>query len=155
MTPQRKKRLALVALIVMGVGVSAALALSAFRENMLFFFSPSQILAGEAPTGYAIRIGGLVGKGSVQRQPGSLKVRFVVTDTVKSIPVVYSGILPDLFREGQGIVALGRLGSDGVFTADEVLAKHNEKYMPPEVKQAIATAQGGGTMRQHPGGRIE
>ena len=111
--------------------------LNAFQSNLVFFFTPSQIAAGEAPKDRAFRIGGMVQTGSVKRQGDGLTVEFVVTDTAKSIPVTYKGILPDLFREGKGVVAQGRLGTDGVFRADEVLAKHDENYMPPEATHAL------------------
>jgi cytochrome c-type biogenesis protein CcmE len=140
MNPKRRRRLIAVVLIVTGIGIAAALGLSAFQENLLFFFSPTQIEAGEAPRDRAFRLGGLVKNGTVQRDPDSLRVQFVITDTLKEIQVDYTGILPDLFREGQGIVALGRLGSNGVFLAEEVLAKHDENYMPPEVADALKTA---------------
>ena len=142
MTP-RKKRMVLVGIILLGVGTAAALAVSAFRQNMLYFFSPTQVAGGEAPLGHPFRLGGLVENGSLQRAGDGLTVRFIVTDTAHRIPVTYSGILPDLFREGQGIVALGKLGSDGGFSADEVLAKHDENYMPPEVAAALKTAGAG------------
>ena len=139
MTP-RRKRMLVVALIVVGIGSAAALALNSFRQNLLFFYSPSQVAQGEAPKERAFRIGGMVEKGSVHREADGLTVRFVVTDMVKSTPIMYKGILPDLFREGQGVVAHGRLSSDGMFVASEVLAKHDEKYMPPEVAQALKAA---------------
>ncbi len=137
MNPKRKKRLALVFLVVLGVGAAVALALNAFQENMMFFYSPSEVTAGQAPQNHVFRVGGLVSAGSLKRQEDGLTVRFDVTDLKKTVTVQYTGILPDLFREGQGIVALGRLGSDGVFTAEEVLAKHDENYMPPEVADAL------------------
>ncbi len=130
----------MVALILLGVSTATALAVTAFQENMLYFFSPSQVAAGEAPTGHPFRLGGLVAGGSLERSGDSLQVDFVVTDTAHSLPVTYTGILPDLFREGQGIVALGKLNQDGMFVADEVLAKHDENYMPPEVADALKTA---------------
>ncbi|MBV6415742.1 MAG: Cytochrome c-type biogenesis protein CcmE [Steroidobacteraceae bacterium] len=138
MTP-RRRRLVLVLGIVAGVAIAGALALQAFRENVMFFFDPTQIANGEAPSGERFRLGGMVEKGSVVRQPGSLDVQFVVTDFQRTVPVRYRGVLPDLFREGQGVVAHGRLGPDGVFTADEVLAKHDENYMPPEVHRSLKT----------------
>ena len=119
MNPKRKKRLALVFLVVLGVGAAVALALNAFQENMMFFYSPSEVSAGQAPENHVFRVGGLVSAGSLKRQADGLTVRFDVTDLKKTVTVQYTGILPDLFREGQGIVALGRLGSDGVFTAEE------------------------------------
>jgi cytochrome c-type biogenesis protein CcmE len=142
MTP-RHKRMVLVGFLVLGITGATALALSAFQQNMLFFYSPSQIAAGEAPLGYTFRVGGLVAEHSVKRQPDSLEVRFILTDNLHTIPVVYEGILPDLFREGQGIVARGRLEADQLFRAEEVLAKHDENYMPPEVAEALKTAQDG------------
>nr|MDQ2694193.1 cytochrome c maturation protein CcmE [Pseudomonadota bacterium] len=125
-----------------GIGSAAALALSAFQKNLLFFYSPSQVAAGEAPVGYPFRIGGLVAEGSISRVPDTLKISFVLTDHGHSVAVHYQGILPDLFREGQGIVARGRLQPDGSFAAEEVLAKHDENYMPPEVADALKAAQG-------------
>jgi cytochrome c-type biogenesis protein CcmE len=121
------------------LGVATALVLTAFQENLVFFFTPSQVAANEAPQGRTFRIGGMVETGSVKRS--GIEVRFVVTDTAKSIPVVYSGALPDLFREGKGVVAQGQLGADGVFRAREVLAKHDENYMPPEAAHAVEKAQ--------------
>ena len=143
MTPRRKRMIA-VAAIVIGVGAATAVALQAFQENIMYFYSPSQISAGEAPSGRAFRLGGLVSTGSVERTPGSIEVRFVVTDNAQSIPVSYSGLLPDLFREGQGVIAHGRLDEAGVFRADEVLAKHDENYMPPEVAETLHTPQASG-----------
>ena len=140
MTPKRKKRMVLIGLMVAGVGIAIGFALKAFNENLMFFYTPSAVDAGEAPTGHPIRVGGLVTTGSVKRQPDGLTTRFDVTDNVKSVTIQYTGILPDLFREGQGIVALGSLDTDGVFVASEVLAKHDENYMPPEVADALATA---------------
>ena len=134
MTP-RRKRLAIILGIVASVGVATALVLNAFQSNLVFFYSPSQVAAKEAPTGRTFRIGGLVQAGSVQRD--GVQVRFQVTDTVKTIPVRYQGILPDLFKEGKGVVAQGSLGADGIFVAREVLAKHDENYMPPEVAKAL------------------
>ncbi len=136
MTPRRKRMLAVVAILV-GVGVATALAMLAFEENLLYFYSPSQIAAGEAPTGKAFRLGGLVTEGSVERAPGSLEVRFSVTDNALSIPVRYTGLLPDLFKEGKGVIAHGKLQAGGEFVADEVLAKHDENYMPPEVAESL------------------
>lgn len=135
----RQKRLALIVGIVAAVGVAAALVLNAFQSNLVFFYSPAQVAAKEAPVGRTFRLGGLVDGGSVQRD--GLVVRFVVTDTVKSIPVRYQGILPDLFKEGKGVVAQGQLGDDGVFIAREVLAKHDENYMPPEAAHALEQAK--------------
>jgi len=140
MTP-RRQRMIFAAVIVTGVAVAAALAFRAIGENMLFFFSPTQLQAGEAPLGQSVRIGGLVVDGSVQRNPGELTVQFDLTDTAQSVTVRYTGILPDLFREGQGIVAMGKLGPSGIFAAEEVLAKHDENYMPPEVAESLEKAK--------------
>jgi cytochrome c-type biogenesis protein CcmE len=137
MTPTRKRRLYWVLGILAGVGIAGALALSAFQKNVMFFFDPTQVAAGEVKQGQRFRLGGMVIKGSFHRVPGSLDVNFVVTDFRHELPVKYSGVLPDLFREGQGVVAHGKLGPDGVFVADEVLAKHDEKYMPPEVAKSL------------------
>lgn len=146
MTP-RKKRIVIVCSILAGMGIAAALILTAFEENLLYFYSPTQIIAGEAPTTRAFRIGGLVKEGSVQRNADNLKISFVLTDTVNQVEVVYEGILPDLFREGQGIVANGKLQSGNTFIAEQVLAKHDENYMPPEVAQALQ--QAGAEMPEH------
>jgi cytochrome c-type biogenesis protein CcmE len=126
----------LVGAIVLGVSVSAWLGTQAFRENVMFFFNPTDISAGKAPAAQRFRLGGMVANGSVQKTPGTLDVRFLVTDFKNSVWVTYNGILPDLFREGQGVVAHGRL-QDTTFVADEVLAKHDEKYMPPEVAESL------------------
>ena len=139
MTP-RKKRIAIVCSILAGMGIATALILTAFEKNLLYFYSPTQIIAGEAPTARAFRIGGLVQEGSVNRNPDNLEVSFILTDTVNQIEVTYEGILPDLFREGQGIVANGKLEKDNIFKAQEVLAKHDENYMPPEVAQSLEDA---------------
>ena len=136
----RHKRLAAVAAGVVALGIAAALVLGAFQKNLVFFFTPTQIAANEAPQGRTFRVGGLVERGSVKREGDGVTVQFVVTDTAKSIPVVYKGILPDLFREGKGVVTQGRLGADGVFVASEVLAKHDENYMPPEAAEALKKA---------------
>ena len=140
----RHKRLAAIGLGIAALGIAAALVLSAFEKNLVFFFTPSQVAANEAPQGRTFRIGGMVEKGSVKRD--GVDVRFVVTDTAKTLPVSYRGALPDLFREGKGVVAQGQLGADGVFAAKEVLAKHDENYMPPEAKHALdkATAEKAG-----------
>ncbi|WP_271408426.1 cytochrome c maturation protein CcmE [Pseudomonas sp. Q1-7] len=137
MNPVRKKRLFIILAILAGVGIAVALALSALQQNINLFYTPTQIANGEAPQDTRIRAGGMVAKGSVQRSGDSLDVQFVVTDFAKSVTIRYHGILPDLFREGQGIVALGKLNADGVLLADEVLAKHDENYMPPEVTKAL------------------
>jgi cytochrome c-type biogenesis protein CcmE len=134
----RHKRLAAIGAGLAALGAAAALVLSAFEQNLVFFFTPSQIAANEAPQGRTFRVGGMVEKGSVKRD--GVEVRFRVTDTAKTIPVVYSGALPDLFREGKGVVAQGQLGADGVFRAREVLAKHDENYMPPEAAHALEKA---------------
>ena len=125
---------------VAGLGVATALVLNAFQSNLVFFFTPTQVAANEAPRDRAFRIGGLVEAGSVVREKDALTVRFKVTDTARTIPVSYTGILPDLFREGKGVVAQGRLGADGTFRASEVLAKHDENYMPPEAAEALKKA---------------
>jgi len=137
MNPVRKKRLFIILGILAGVGVAVGLALSALQQNINLFYTPTQIAAGEAPQDTRIRAGGMVKEGSVSRSADSLDVQFVVTDFAKDVTIRYRGILPDLFREGQGIVALGRLNEEGVLVADEVLAKHDEKYMPPEVTKAL------------------
>ena len=144
MRTARKKRLYLIALMVIGVGIAVAFALNAFNQNLMFFYSPSEVIGGEAPRDHTFRLGGLVTDGSLNRQPDGLTVQFDVTDTLKNVKVQYTGILPDLFREGQGIVAYGRLRDDGVFVADEVLAKHDENYMPPEVADSLQAAHEAG-----------
>ena len=136
----RSRRIAMVAGGVAALAVAVALALAAFQQNLVFFFTPSQVAAKEAPLDRTFRIGGMVETGSVKRQTDGLTVHFLVTDTAKSIPVVYRGALPDLFREGKGVVAQGRVGTDGVFVASEVLAKHDENYMPPEAADAVKRA---------------
>ena len=136
----RHKKLTIIIASVAALGISATLVLDAFQSNLVFFFSPSQVAANEAPQGKSFRIGGLVEEGSVKRQSDGVTVNFVVTDTAKVIPVVYTGILPDLFKEGKGVVAQGKLSSDGIFRADEVLAKHDENYMPPEAAAALEQA---------------
>ena len=137
----RHKKLALIVLVLAILGTAVALVLNAFNSNLVFFFSPTQVATGEAPINRAFRIGGLVKEGSIKREADGLTTRFVVTDTARTIPVSYTGILPDLFKEGKGVVAEGRLGADGVFTATQVLAKHDENYMPPEAASAIEQAQ--------------
>lgn len=141
MTP-RQRRMTLVIGIVAGVSIAGALALSAFRNNVTFFFDPSQVAAGKVPAGEAFRLGGMVTTGSLRREAGSLEVRFTVTDFSHDVPVTYSGVLPDLFREGAGVVAHGHLAADGTFIADEVLAKHDEKYMPPAVARSLKRRHG-------------
>jgi cytochrome c-type biogenesis protein CcmE len=137
----RHKRLVLVSAGLVTLALAAGLVLSAFQKNLVFFFTPSQVFNGEAPQGRSFRIGGMVESGSVQRQPDGISVKFVVTDMAQSIPAIYRGILPDLFKEGKGVVAQGKLGSDGIFAADEVLAKHDENYMPPEAAYALDKAK--------------
>ncbi|MGK2953154.1 MAG: cytochrome c maturation protein CcmE [Thiobacillus sp.] len=137
----RHKKLALITLVVIVLGIAVTLVLNAFNSNLVFFFSPTQVANGEAPTARAFRIGGLVEEGSINREGDGLTTRFVVTDTAQTIPVTYTGILPDLFKEGKGVVAEGRLGPDGLFAATQVLAKHDENYMPPEAAHAIEQAQ--------------
>jgi cytochrome c-type biogenesis protein CcmE len=134
----RHKRMAAIAFGVIALGVATALVLAAFQKNLVFFFSPTQVAAKEAPLGRTFRIGGIVEPGSVKRT--GVEVRFAVTDTAKTIPVVYRGSLPDLFREGKMVVAQGQLAADGTFQAREVLAKHDENYMPPEAKEAVEKA---------------
>jgi cytochrome c-type biogenesis protein CcmE len=145
MTPKRKKRLMLIALMVAGVAIAAGFALKAFNENLMFFYTPSAVAAGEAPVNHPIRVGGLVTTGSMKRQEDGLTVRFDITDNARTITIQYTGILPDLFREGQGIVALGELDKDQLFVASEVLAKHDENYMPPEVADALKKTHEEGT----------
>ena len=141
MKPARTKRLILIGLMLLGLGLAAAFALKAFDENLMYFFSTSDVVAGKAPQNTQFRIGGMVVKGSVVRPDANLLVRFTLSDFSKEVVVEYTGILPDLFREGQGIVAKGRLDSRGVFVAEEVLAKHDEKYMPPEVAGSLKKAK--------------
>ena len=131
----RQKRFAIVVGGLAALGIAAVLVLNAFQSNLVFFFTPTQVAGGEAPKGRAFRVGGLVKQGSLQRS--DITARFVVTDTAQDIPVTYKGILPDLFSEGKGVVAQGTLGPDGLFTATEVLAKHDENYMPAEVAEAL------------------
>jgi cytochrome c-type biogenesis protein CcmE len=142
----RHRRFAWIAAGVAALGLAAALVLNAFQSNLVFFFTPTQVASKEAPQGRAFRIGGLVEKGSLTRDSDSLTVRFRVTDTAQTIPVVYTGLLPDLFKEGKGVVAQGSLAPDGSFRATEVLAKHDENYMPPEAKAAVDRAQKGMAM---------
>ena len=143
---RRHKRISFIVLGLVGLGVAAALVLSAFQNNLVFFFSPSQVVAREAPVNRTFRIGGLVEEGTLKRDNDGLTARFSVTDTAQRIPVVYKGILPDLFKEGKGCVAQGRVGSDGVFYADQVLAKHDENYMPPEAGKALDEAKAAKTL---------
>lgn len=136
MTP-RRRRMVLVGLILLGVGGAVALALTAFQENLLYYYTPTQVSSGEAPSDRVFRVGGMVTEGSFKREPGSLEARFVLTDYANNVTVSYTGVLPDLFREGQGIIARGKLGDGGVFVAEEVLAKHDENYMPPDVADTL------------------
>jgi cytochrome c-type biogenesis protein CcmE len=143
MTP-RRKRLFVVLGILGGVAASVFLAMMASRENIMFYYDPSQVVQGKAPVAKRFRIGGMVVKGSVARNPGDLQVRFVLSDFAHEVPVQYTGVLPDLFREGQGIIAHGTMNAQGAFVADEVLAKHDEKYMPPEVAASLKNKAAGG-----------
>jgi cytochrome c-type biogenesis protein CcmE len=149
MTPRTKRALAIAGGLTALV-ITTALVLNAFNSNMVFFFSPSQVVGDEAPRERAFRIGGMVEEGSLQRDEKSLTVSFVVTDFAQKVPVTYTGLLPDLFREGKGVVAQGKLGTDGVFRAEQVLAKHDENYMPPEAADALAKARKG----EMPGGTM-
>jgi len=137
MTPARKKRLGLIILMVTGVAIGLSFALKSLDENIMFFFSPSEVAEGKAPQDRLFRLGGMVVDGSVSRPGEGLTVMFDLTDNAESVTVEYTGILPDLFREGQGIVANGKLNSSGAFVAQEVLAKHDENYMPPEIAAAM------------------
>jgi cytochrome c-type biogenesis protein CcmE len=138
---RRHKRIGIILVGLAGLGIATYFVASAFRQNLVFFFSPTQVVAKEAPVGRTFRVGGLVKDGTLKRDPDGLTVRFMVTDTAATIPVVYKGILPDLFKEGRGCVAQGRIGADGVFQAEQVLAKHDENYMPPEAGAAIDAAK--------------
>ncbi len=149
----RHRRFAWIAAGVAALGVAVALVLNAFQQNLVFFFTPTQVAAREAPQGRAFRIGGLVETGSFVRVPNTLEVRFVVTDTVQRVPVTYSGLLPDLFKEGKGVVAQGSIGPDGTFRATEVLAKHDENYMPPEAAAALEAARKGKSAPGSPSGQ--
>jgi cytochrome c-type biogenesis protein CcmE len=150
MKPRTRRGLAIAAGLAT-LGVAAMLVLNAFQSNLVFFFSPSQIAANEAPRDRAFRIGGLVEEGSIKRDGQTLTVNFVVTDMAQRIPVSYTGMLPDLFKEGKGVVAQGKLGADGIFRAEQVLAKHDENYMPPEAAEALEKARHG-QLPQKPGG---
>ena len=143
MMKPRSKRLLAIAFALATLAAATALVLKAFSSNLVFFFSPTQVAANEAPQGRSFRIGGLVEEGSIQREAKGLTTRFVVTDLAKTIPVTYTGLMPDLFKEGKGVVAQGKLGSDGIFKADQVLAKHDENYMPPEAADALKKAAAG------------
>ncbi len=148
----RHKRLGIVLTGVVGLGIATALVLNALEGNLSYFFSPTEVAAGEAPEERVFRLGGLVEEGSVTREEGQIEINFVVTDMAERVKVTYSGILPDLFAEGQGVVAQGRLGPDSVFVAEEVLAKHDETYMPPEVAAALEAAGKDVSSGSHPGG---
>jgi cytochrome c-type biogenesis protein CcmE len=143
MTP-RQKRFAMIGMALVAVGLASALVLNAFKSNLVFFFTPTQVANGEVPKGRSFRIGGMVENGSLTREGDGLTVHFIVTDLAKRVPVTFKGILPDLFKEGKGAVAQGQLGADGTFIASEVLAKHDENYMPPEVADALAKAKASG-----------
>lgn len=151
----RQKRFAMIAAGIAALCIAATLVLSAFQKNLVFFYTPTQVAANEAPQGRAFRIGGLVETGSVKRQPDGITVHFVVTDTANKIPVAYRGALPDLFKEGKGVVAQGSLDAGGLFTASEVLAKHDENYMPPEAAEALARAHGGKPPAAGPSGSYQ
>jgi cytochrome c-type biogenesis protein CcmE len=138
---KRHKRIVFIVASLAALGLATALVLGAFRNNLVFFFSPTQVMAKEAPVNKTFRIGGLVQNGTLKRDSDGLTIRFSVTDTATSIPVVYKGILPDLFKEGRGCVAQGRVGGDGVFYADQIMAKHDENYMPPEAARALDQAK--------------
>jgi cytochrome c-type biogenesis protein CcmE len=140
MKPRHQRMIAIASGVVL-IAIAAALVLNAFQGNIVFFFSPSQIAAKEAPLDKTFRVGGMVQAGSLKRRADGITVEFIVTDTAKTIPVVYRGLLPDLFKEGKGVVAQGRLGPDGAFHASEVLAKHDENYMPPEAAHALSKAE--------------
>ncbi|MGX6565767.1 cytochrome c maturation protein CcmE [Cupriavidus sp. GA3-3] len=137
----RGRRLLMIAVGLLLLWTAAALILNAFRSNMVFFFSPSQLAAGEGPRDKAFRLGGMVERGSLRRAPDGLGASFILTDTVNRVQVVYRGMLPDLFGEGQGAIAFGRMGGNGIFAAEEVLAKHDEAYMPPEVAASLKLAE--------------
>ncbi len=144
MTPARKRRLYLILLLVGGIGLAVAFMLRAFQENMNLYYEPVKVKAGEAPKNHDFRMGGMVVEGSIRREEGSLTVQFDVTDYQETVTVNYTGILPDLFRDGQGIITRGRLDDQGNFIAEEVLAKHDENYMPPEVAESLKAAEKAG-----------
>ena len=143
---RRHRRIGFIVAGLAGLGIAAALVVCAFQKNLVFFFSRTQVVAKQAPVGRTFRVGGLVEKGTLKRDNDGLTAHFMITDTAKTIPVVYKGILPDLFKEGRGCVAQGHVGSDGVFYADQVLAKHDENYMPPQAGQAIDEAKAAKTL---------
>ena len=138
---RRQQRMVLVGLLVTGVAIAVGFGINAFQQNLQYFFSPTDVAAHKSPVDRNFRLGGLVTNGSVQRQGDGLTIAFSVTDTVETVDILYTGILPDLFSEGQGIVATGKMGPNGTFVAEEVLAKHDENYMPPEVADALKTAK--------------
>ena len=138
---KRHKRIVFIVVSLAALGLATWLVLGAFRNNLVFFFSPTQVMAKEAPVGRTFRIGGLVADGTLKRDTDGLTIRFVMTDTANTLPVVYKGILPDLFKEGRGCVAQGKVGTDGVFYADQIMAKHDENYMPPEAARALDQAR--------------
>jgi len=150
MTPKRKKRILLIGLMLTGVATAAAFTLKAFNENLMYFYTPSKVIAGEAPQDRLIRIGGLVTEHSLVRKSDDITVTFDVTDNTETVTVQYTGILPDLFREGQGIIAHGKLQGNKLFIADEVLAKHDENYMPPEVAAALKASAGSDSANTKP-----
>jgi cytochrome c-type biogenesis protein CcmE len=137
----RQQRMILIGGVLVGVAVAVGFGVRAFQENLSYFFSPSDVAAGKAPAGRSFRLGGMVVNDSVQRESGSLTIDFTVTDFANAVPVRYTGVLPDLFKEGKGVVVRGEVGADGRFVAQEVLAKHDENYMPPEVKDALSKAR--------------
>ena len=139
---KRHQRGILLSLVLAGVAIAVALMLRAFDEDILYFYTPQQVVAGEAPDGRRFRLGGLVTRGSIEREAGSMKISFLVTDNQKTLTVEYEGVLPDLFRDGQGVIANGTMNDGGIFVADEVLAKHDENYMPPEVAEALKEVHG-------------
>lgn len=152
MTPRRRRRLIFVGVLLLGLSAAVALTLTAFQENLLYFYAPSEVVSGEVDPGVRFRVGGLVEQGSISRAEDGLAVRFVLADCEAGLPVTYTGILPDLFREGQGIVVYGRLDREGRFVADEVLAKHDENYMPREITDTLRTEQGDTCMPSGMGG---
>ncbi|MFC3195900.1 cytochrome c maturation protein CcmE [Marinicella sediminis] len=141
MTPTRKKRLLLILMVALGVSIAVAIFLTAFKENIMFFKSPTEVSAGQYPENRNFRLGGMVKENSMQRIPDTLKVEFIVTDFAQDVTVQFEGILPDLFREGQGVVTIGQMVNKDLFVAEEVLAKHDENYMPPEVADALEKAK--------------
>ena len=143
---KRHKRIVFIVVSLAALGLAVFFVLSALKNNVAFFLSPSEVAAKQAPAGKTFRIGGLVQSGTLKRDPDGLTIRFTVTDTANTIPVVYKGILPDLFKEGRGCVAQGRVGGDGVFYADQIMAKHDENYMPPEAGRAIDKAKAAKTL---------